>query len=132
MSTALHVKFRSDPATAAAARRGLERLHGAVDEGVLEDLRLLVSELVTNSVRHAAPGTISLSVEVGAGRIRVEVADEGRGFDIHDRLPARHTVGGWGLLLVDQLADRWGVTSEERTRVWLEIDTWHRSGWAAA
>jgi anti-sigma regulatory factor (Ser/Thr protein kinase) len=90
-------------------------------EAVLEDVRLLVSELVTGSLRHAglAPRHwIGLCVDSEAQRTRVEVIDPGRGFDPDGADPA----DGWGLALVDRLAVRWGVERDEATRVWFELD----------
>jgi hypothetical protein len=54
--------------------------------------------------------------------VRVEVGDLGPGFDPGPRDLDRESPSGWGLYLVDQLADRWGVTRAGGTRVWFEID----------
>ena len=96
-----------------------------VDTGLLDDVRLLVNELVTNSVKHAGLDDgqlIGLSVQAASTRVRVEVSDAGPGFE-----PDRHAVAsdpssGWGLLLVERLSDRWGVKRNELTCVWFEID----------
>lgn len=87
-----------------------------------EDARLLVSELVTNSVRHAgqpAGAPVHLRAVAVDGVVRVEVHDEGRG-PVRRRDPDALT-GGVGLSLVDRLAARWGVTHEPSTRVWFEL-----------
>lgn len=84
-----------------------------------------MSELVANSVRHAsaAPETpVGLEVCVSAERVRVEVSDAGAGFTPRARTPEQTAEGGWGLFLVDRLADRWGVKGNGQTLVWLEID----------
>ena len=52
--------------------------------------------------------------------MRVEVADRGPGFD--PRLADDRAGSGWGLYLVDQLADRLGVSRTDGTTVWFEID----------
>jgi anti-sigma regulatory factor (Ser/Thr protein kinase) len=96
-----------------------------VDPDLLGKLRLLVSELVSNSVRHAGlkeDDLIRLSVWESAGRVRVEVTDLGGGF--RPRLPDPDPLNptGWGLYLVDRLADRWGVATNVETRVWFEMD----------
>jgi anti-sigma regulatory factor (Ser/Thr protein kinase) len=53
----------------------------------------------------------------------VEVTDRGKGFDPELVPPPRRSgIGGWGLYLVDRLADRWGVDGDRATRVWFEID----------
>ena len=96
-----------------------------VPEDRVEDLRLLTSEIVTNAVRHAGlarEDTIGVAVEVSERRVRVEVADDGPGFDPSD-LPdsSPEGVGGWGLQLVTQLSDRWGVIRNEPNHVWFEV-----------
>lgn len=113
------------PDAARAARHGLGDLAGKLERTLLDDLQLLVSELVANSVRHAsaAPETpVGLDVRVSADRVRVEVSDAGGGFTPRARTPEQSAEGGWGLFLVDRLADRWGVKGNGQTLVWLEID----------
>ena len=88
-------------------------------------MRLLVSELVTNSVRHSGSpvgSKVELAVSASSNTIRVEVADAGRGFEPTPRSTSRTEAGGWGLHLVDRLAHRWGVDRRDRVRVWFEID----------
>lgn len=108
-----------------SARHALDELRGEVPDGVLEDVRLLVSELVTNSVRHAAGGEkswIRVRVTVSARRVRVEVTDPGPGFEAEVSVPSIYQESGWGLFLVQQVAQRWGVDRGRETRVWFEID----------
>ena len=86
-------------------------------------MRLLATELVTNSVQHAglAPeDELELRVELFADHIRVDVIDEGR----WRRESALSTDARphHGLLLLGALADRWGVAKNATTRVWFEID----------
>jgi anti-sigma regulatory factor (Ser/Thr protein kinase) len=108
---------------AGRARRELSRLRADLDPPLLESVRLLVTELVTNSVRHAAAGTVELSVIVGAELVRVEIANPGSPFEpiLREEDPASN--GGWGLFLVDRLSDSWGVVEEETgsQRVWFEV-----------
>jgi anti-sigma regulatory factor (Ser/Thr protein kinase) len=110
------------PDSIPVARHVLDRLEDSVEHPVLEDLRLLVSEVVTNSIRHGPGGQIvELRVSVNGRVVRVEVEDAGSGFE-----PPAHTDGertaGWGLMLVDRLADRWGISAARTTTVWFEID----------
>ena len=103
----------------------MQRLEQAVPEATLEDVRLLVSELVTNSLRHAGEAgetTIGLRVAVKERTVRVEVTDAGPGFDAATQPPTLYQQSGWGLYLVDQVSDRWGVDRDDHTRVWFEID----------
>lgn len=101
-----------------------------LDPGVAENAELLVSELVTNSVRHAGlpeEASIEFSVRASAEVLMVEVADAGAGFG--DLSPPRPRVvagvaeaSGWGLFLVDRISDRWGaVQMDGETRVWFEL-----------
>jgi anti-sigma regulatory factor (Ser/Thr protein kinase) len=120
-SVALDVRFDSGPPAATGARAALSALEHALAPNVMEDLRLLVTELVTNSVRHAETAAVRLRVMVAGDVVRVEVTDAGRGFIPSPRAPTETREGGWGLYLVDRLADRWGVAREGITRVWFEI-----------
>ena len=111
------------PEAAAEARHALADL--ALTDGRERDVRLLVSELVTNAVRHAnlAPGdVILLVIDVGDSLLRVEVHDPGGGFVPRAPAPDPARPSGWGLYLVEELADRWGVDSDEQTLVWFEVD----------
>jgi len=89
----------------------------------LDELRLMVSELVTNAVRHGTPwqGAVDLLVNVAGGVARVEVTDAGGGFVAPDGPPAPEQAGGWGLVVVDRLASRWGIDGGRATRVWAEL-----------
>jgi anti-sigma regulatory factor (Ser/Thr protein kinase) len=123
---AVDLSLRPGPRAPAEARRTLGVGFGDLDPDTLARLRLLVTELVTNSVRHgglAEDDSIELSVRRAEDRIRVAVTDPGAGF--RPATPARPDAdrpAGWGLYLVDRLADRWGVTSDGETRVWFELD----------
>jgi anti-sigma regulatory factor (Ser/Thr protein kinase) len=90
------------------------------------NVRLLVSELVGNSVKHAGLSendVITLEVEIDGGSVRTEVHDPGRGFEREAVSPPPAGVSGRGLFLVDALADRWGVERRSGlTCVWFEID----------
>jgi anti-sigma regulatory factor (Ser/Thr protein kinase) len=121
----LSVRFNRGPTAASAARNALVSLEPRVDAQCLEDIRLLVSELVTNAVRHAGGprgGDVALEVTVEPASVHVEVADPGTGFDPRPRDDEMTRPGGWGLYLVDRIADRWGVARNHRNRVWFEID----------
>lgn len=121
----IHVQFESGPAAAGWARNALLALDQRIEQVLLADVRLLVSELVTNSVRHSqmpATDTVDLDVSVDSRTIRVEVCDSGPGFEPRPRQPGQSKAGGWGLFLVERLADRWGVASNHVTHVWFEID----------
>jgi len=124
--TELSVRFERGPSAASAARNALLALERKLDSRVLDDIRLLVSELVTNAVRHAegcGDGQVGLDVTIESSRVRVEVADTGEGFEPQPRDDEMSRPGGWGLYLVDRIADRWGVVRNRMNRVWFEIST---------
>ena len=117
-----------DPRAPARARRAIEGLNELIAPDVSHDVKLLVSELITNSVKYGGEGALSLKVETDdPRRLRVEVIDQGVGFVPVARDRPATEVGGWGLHLVQTLSDRWGVY-EGSTHVWFEID---RTGDAA-
>src|SRR4051812_20351195 len=109
----------------ADARRELEsRLPGGLPPALVDDVLLLTTELVTNSVRHspaAGNGMVDVAVLLAPERIRVEVSDPGTGFDHVPHRPGTLSEGGRGLFLVDALAERWGMGESERTTVWYEL-----------
>jgi anti-sigma regulatory factor (Ser/Thr protein kinase) len=115
---------------ASVARHAVMGLRPYLEPLVAENAELLVSELVTNSVRHAglpSDASIEFSLRASHEVLMVEVADAGSGFD--DESPARPRAvagtarsSGWGLFLVDRIADRWGaVQMDGETRVWFEL-----------
>ncbi len=146
MNDDISVSFPVEPSSPGEARRALDPLEERVGAPMLEDMRLLVTELVTNSVRHADTcdeARVELNVRVARNVVHVEVSDEGSGFRPERRAADRRSapsreyagperrsdqgepelrVGGWGLYLVESLATRWGVRREDRVRVWFELD----------
>jgi anti-sigma regulatory factor (Ser/Thr protein kinase) len=118
--------FELLPEAASQARAIVnDELSPSVPKMVVEDATLLVSELVTNAVRHALRTGIpevGLQIRTEPGRIRVAVSDPGDGFVAEPRLPTASEGTGWGLYLVDRIADRWGVLTKDRNEVWFEID----------
>lgn len=118
-----NVSLPAGAEAAGRARAELRNLGSDLDDSLLENLRLVVTELVTNSVRHADAGSVKLRLLVDPHAVRVEVSDRGPGFTPTPRGADDDREGGWGLLLVERMADRWGVLSaDDRTRVWCELD----------
>ncbi|HEU0318297.1 MAG TPA: ATP-binding protein [Solirubrobacteraceae bacterium] len=123
----LSLDVAGGPEAARRVRKALDReLKGHLSRLETDELRLLVTELVSNGVRHGGAGpddVIEVRVEVGRHRIRAEVADPGNGFDAPGRPSIREDgSGGYGLVLIDRLATSWGVTRHGGTRVWLELE----------
>ncbi len=82
-----------------------------------EDAALLVSELVSNALLHGI-GAVSLRIDAESDLVRVEVSDQGNVAVAPSPTPGAH--GGWGLRIVDELADDWGVL-EGSTKVWFRL-----------
>lgn len=100
---------------------------------VSELMELLVTEVVTNAVLHAGMSEgdpVALAVRVSPSRVRVEVTDPGPGF-APDRVapPELLSTGRRGLVLLEELSDRWGVKRDgEGNLVWFELDRPNRAG----
>jgi anti-sigma regulatory factor (Ser/Thr protein kinase) len=104
------------------ARRAVEAFGARLDPAVVPDVKLLVSELISNSVKYGREGQVQLIMRSeGRGHVHVEVVDQGVGFVPHARDRPKTEPGGWGLHLVEALTKRWGV-HEGSTHVWFEID----------
>src|SRR5215204_315857 len=123
MRSDMSFELAGGPYAVTAARLALSDLDSHLDPSIAFDVRLLVSELVTNSVKHARVSeddSIILEVKVADDSVRIEVRDPGPGFEPPAAAPPDDADAGWGLFLVEQLADDWGV-EKERQAVWYEI-----------
>jgi anti-sigma regulatory factor (Ser/Thr protein kinase) len=118
----LSISLGRGPEAAAEARRALGELRADLDPPLMETLRLLVTELVTNSVRHTAADSVTLRVAIGKSAVLTEVSDTGPGFEPECMERAGDQNTGWGLFLVQRLAQSWGVKHDGRSkRVWFEL-----------
>jgi anti-sigma regulatory factor (Ser/Thr protein kinase) len=106
------------------ARHALDLLAAALPAPLLDQSVLVVSELVTNAVLHGDGPSVDVRIEVAEEFVRIEVHDWGPGFTPSDALDPGES-GGRGLLIVDRLADRWGVERNGTNVVWAEFD-WDR------
>jgi anti-sigma regulatory factor (Ser/Thr protein kinase) len=97
---------------------------GLLDADQAQSLRLIISEVVTNALRHGAENErIDLAVTPKPDFLCVQVTDDGPGLAPRPRALEPDEEGGFGLFFVEQLTRRWGVTRENRrTRVWFELD----------
>jgi anti-sigma regulatory factor (Ser/Thr protein kinase) len=119
----IDIRLGPDARSPAEARRSLEALRPSLDDHLVDDAVLLVSEIVSNSVRHARLDTsdaIQVRIRGSNSMLHVDVVDPGPGFD-PNTVPSARPNGGWGLRLLDRLATRWGVERNEVTRVWFEL-----------
>ncbi|MFL5887955.1 MAG: ATP-binding protein, partial [Solirubrobacteraceae bacterium] len=121
METVVGRTFSVDASAPTEARQfACEAASSCADEPTIADLGLLVSELVTNSVVHGRTASW-VRVEVLLGEhIRTEVIDSGDGFSFRPR----HAVeprGGFGLYLVQRIAESWGLSVGAATRVWFSL-----------
>jgi anti-sigma regulatory factor (Ser/Thr protein kinase) len=110
----------------AEARRALIAGDGELPAAVRADVLLLLTELVTNAVRHSGlrpDESVRVELHQWARRVRVEVVDPGTHFTAARPRARGDESGGWGLLLVDRIAKRWGVGHRASgTCVWFEIE----------
>ncbi|MCW2957766.1 MAG: ATP-binding protein, partial [Solirubrobacterales bacterium] len=110
------------------ARNLVDALGLALPADARDDLRLLISEVMTNAIRHGSTGqhearpAIRVRVGLEDVRVRVEIHDRGPGFEPAPRGPGAELDSGWGVHFVDQLADRWGTGREDDDWVvWFEV-----------
>jgi serine/threonine-protein kinase RsbW len=119
------LRIAPDRAASGTARAALARwAAGHVPDQMVDDMQLLVSELVTNSLCHAGLGAddvVHVTASLDNGSLRLEVENPGVEGDVAARPPGLAGGGGFGLQLVAALADRWGVVRDGRTCVWVEI-----------
>jgi anti-sigma regulatory factor (Ser/Thr protein kinase) len=109
---------------AAEARSAVGLVGRDLAPDVRHALRLLISELVTNSVQHGGAdrnGLVRVDIATAEETVRVAVTDLGPGFTPPRRPPKPRLDGPWGLLIVDRLAARWGTDHGGRC-VWFELE----------
>jgi anti-sigma regulatory factor (Ser/Thr protein kinase) len=121
-----HAELRLPPdvSAPALARHTVQDLLSSLPDPVLTRLSLVASELVTNVLRHcsATDPDATMTLVLAADRITLTVADAGAGFDPRHPPRSDDPAGGWGLRVLDAMADRWWVELDGRTRVICEID----------
>jgi anti-sigma regulatory factor (Ser/Thr protein kinase) len=125
----IHLRLPVEPESVSAAQHSIVPIVSALEPALVDDVRLLVSELVTNSIRHGAlepEDWIELEVEVRPATLHVEIFDPGVGFDpraaASPSTPDSPESPGWGLVFLEKIASRWGVDRRDGTCVWFEMD----------
>lgn len=124
--TLIELTLPGGPLAAGRAREELAAGNGGVPASVRDELVLLLTELVTNAVRHGG-AVDGLPVEVVVASsprgLTVAVTDPGSGFEWPGgEATPEPRENGYGLLLVDRLAHRWGIErGQSSTTVWFEL-----------
>lgn len=116
MDRPVSIRVLARPESVAAARRAFAAIDGLPAHRDA-DLSLVISELVTNAIRHAglrSEDEIEIVADFRGEGVRVTVRDGGKGF----LRGTRSAEGGWGLEIVEQLSDDWGL---EKGAVWFEM-----------
>ena len=114
------------PRSLEAPRLGRRLLRQALDSipgSLVSNVLIVLTELVTNSVRHGSLSPehgVDVEIRVDQRSLTLSVCDPGPGLD-PDVIPEPKEEGGWGLILVDRLSTRWGVTVNDHTCVWAEF-----------
>ena len=117
----LSTNLPRSPDSVSAARQLVNSHTTSLGPQQREDAALMVSELVTNAVVHGV-GAIWLRIDAEGDTARIEVADDGNVAVAPSPEPGAH--GGWGLRIVEQLADDWGVL-DGSTKVWFRLGRPH-------
>jgi anti-sigma regulatory factor (Ser/Thr protein kinase) len=107
------------------ARRLVADVAKGLDRDLVDDIRLVASELVANAVlhsRHPPMGAMRLRLRMSEEVLRMELRYGGPGFEPRVIPPDIDSERGRGLYIVDRLADRWGVVAEDGLRAWAEWD----------
>jgi anti-sigma regulatory factor (Ser/Thr protein kinase) len=121
----LRIAIAGGPRAPERARSWIESAASWLPSELESTLLLLTCELVNNAVRHggaAEDQVIELELSsLDGGLVRVQVSDPGVGFDHSPRDQPLDEEGGWGLVLIESMAERWGVDQDDGTRVWFEL-----------
>jgi anti-sigma regulatory factor (Ser/Thr protein kinase) len=117
-TTCLDLRLPAVPASIRKAREAaVSAVSGLRDGRLADDVRLCVSEAVTNVVRHAygrQRGDVEIVVERDDGEVSIFVRDEGRGMTKSER---EGRGGGYGLKIIERIAARHEIRSSPKTGV---------------
>jgi anti-sigma regulatory factor (Ser/Thr protein kinase) len=124
MGTLIDLTVEGNPHGAGIARQALRELEPDMPARAYAAIRLLVSELVANHSAHVGKGqedSIHLSITTTEDGVRVEVRDLRAAEPLRDQSLAERERTGWDLILLDEMAEGWGVIHESKADVWFEV-----------
>ena len=125
-----HAEFAATPRSAATVRTWARHLlHTRIPDTALDDVVLLLSEVVTNSIVHSdsghtPTGSVTVCLGLGGNLVHAEVIDDGSATSLpFIRATDLDSDGGRGLLLVEAMATAWGThhDPEAGTAVWFRL-----------
>ena len=122
MSDTLSIELPIRPESAGWAREAVGEFRDHLDEASFIDLRLMVSELVSDAVRAEAGSEreIAIRIEARDRCIHVELQEGTLAYRLRSRRPEPGEAG-WGMYITGVLADRWGIRHDnDRGCVWLQ------------
>jgi len=126
-ASAITLPYAAD--AAGAARAYLRRQANLLHPPMLDDALILTSELVTNAIRHGRPA-VTLAIHLEPSALTVVVTDTGpERPPLVPRSPHPDSPTGRGLVIVDALATRWGITPQPANpgkAVWFALDLHQR------
>jgi anti-sigma regulatory factor (Ser/Thr protein kinase) len=119
--------FHCQPESVAGARHFVRDVLSDQPSAIVDAVELMVSELATNSVRHAL-SDFELTIQLSRGEIRVEVSDHGHGQPV-PRSPTVRDQTGRGLQIVQVLSEDWGITPASNGKlVWFTLSVGSQAG----
>jgi signal transduction histidine kinase len=120
MTAAVNLRLQRNAEAVAQARDAVLELRPLLPPDRVDDLRLVVSELVTNAIVHGRGHTVELRLRAEGSVVSGEVVDDGDGFSAPPP-PSSERTGGRGLAIVGAIARGWGI-ERGSTHVWFELD----------
>jgi anti-sigma regulatory factor (Ser/Thr protein kinase) len=121
--------FSASSVGVARRRLVLDLLQAGVGGVAITDAALVISELLSNALRHATPlpgSGVRAAWSLDDGSVRVSVSDGGAQTQPELGEPDPSSTGGRGLRIVDRLSQRWGTcTDDEGTTVWADVPVAH-------
>lgn len=138
MGTSSEVLLPYAPSSVATARWRLacDLRDAGMLAAAIGDAALVLSELLSNAIRHARPlpgATVQVAWALSGGSVTVSVSDGGAPTRPHAGHPSPSSLGGRGLAIVDHLCSTWGVrSSADGVTVWATLPAPQRQAPPAA